>query len=92
MVGLPIRCLSLIKKQEKKIPESEANLYENIQMFEDFTYELASAATVITISADKLRLKILEKRMGCKLEKLIKVLPFSNKLIQIKPNSSILYK
>lgn len=42
-------------------------MLENITMFEDFTCELAAAATVIAASADKLRLKVLEKSVGEKL-------------------------
>lgn len=67
MVSLPSNCIAFIKKQECKLIESEAQMLENITMFEDFTCELAAAATVIAASADKLRLKVLEKSVGEKL-------------------------
>lgn len=64
MVSLPSNCLALVKRQECRPIESEAQLLENITMFEDFTCELAAAATVIAALADKLRLKVLEKSVG----------------------------
>lgn len=67
MVSLPSNCVALLKKQDCRPVESEAQLLENITMFEDFTCELAAAATVIAVSADKLRLKVLEKGLGEKL-------------------------
>lgn len=58
MIGLPSNCINLLKKQNLATVETEQHLLNNIKMFEQFTYELGAAASLINVSLQKLRMNI----------------------------------